>query len=179
MIVVVLLIANQGFSQKFFTKEGHISFFSSTPLENIEANNYKAVSMIDAATGQMEFAVLMKAFEFQRSLMQEHFNENYIESDKYPQATFKGKIENMDAVNMKKDGDYEVKVKGNLTVHGVTREVEVPGKLRVKDGKIVAGNSTFNVVPQDYKIEIPSLVKEKIAKEIKVMVDMSYQEFNH
>ena len=125
----------------------------------------------------MQMAIFIKAFEFDHALMQEHFNENYMESDKYPQATFKGNVENMNQVDMTKDGTYNVKVKGNLTIHGVTKEVEAPGTLTVKGGKLTAGNSTFQVKPEDYGISIPSVVRQKIADQMKVTVDLAFLEY--
>jgi len=102
--------------------------------------------------------------------MQEHFNENYMESDKYPKAEFKGKIADIAKVNFAKDGTYDVTVKGNMTIHGVTKEVNVPGTVTVK-GTQVTTNAEFDVVPADYKINIPKLVEGKIAKEIEVTVN--------
>ncbi len=174
-IALILVVGlTQASAQKYFTKTGNVSFFSSTPVENIEAHNNKATSVIDAATGNMEFAVLIKAFEFEKALMQEHFNENYMESSKFPKATYKGQIVNNNAVNYTKDGVYKVKTKGQLTMHGVTKDVETDGVIEVKNGKIT-GTSTFNVNPQDYNIEIPKLVRDKIAKEIKIEVKSAYQ----
>ncbi|RYD80885.1 MAG: YceI family protein [Sphingobacteriales bacterium] len=164
-------------AQKYFTKDGDVSFFSATPMENIEAHNKKATSVLDAATGNVEFAVLIKAFEFEKSLMQEHFNENYMESSKFPKAVFKGQIVNNADVNYKKDGVYKIKTKGQLTMHGVTKDIETNGTMEVKGGKIT-GISTFMVSPQDYNIEIPKLVREKIAKEIKVEVKSAFQPMN-
>lgn len=159
---------------KYFTKTGQISFFSSTPMENIEAHNTKATSVLDAKSGKMEFATLMKAFEFKKALMEEHFNENYVESAKYPKAFFSGTITNLKDVNFQKDGTYKVNVKGNLTLHGVTKEVEAPGTITVQNGE-VKGISTFTVSPEDFKIEIPKLVRDKIAKQIKITVNADYQ----
>lgn len=159
---------------RYFTKAGNVSFFSSTPMEDIEAHNTKATSVIDTRTGKMEFAVLMKAFEFRKALMEEHFNENYVESGKYPKAVFSGNITNLKDVDFKKDGTYKVNVKGSLTLHGVTREVEAPGTITVQNGAI-KGISTFTVAPEDYKIEIPKLVRDKIAKQIKITVNADYQ----
>lgn len=170
-----VLAVSAAFAQdKYFTKNGHIHFFSGTPMENIEANNNAATSVIDSKTGKMEFAVLMKAFKFEKALMEEHFNENYVESGKYPKATFAGTITNLNVVDFTKNGTYKVNVKGNLTMHGVTKEVEAPGTITVDNGKVRA-NSVFSVSPEDYKIEIPKLVREKIAKQIKVTVNMDYQ----
>lgn len=169
------LALSSAFAQdKYFTKNGQVTFFSGTPMENIEANNTNASSVLDARSGKMEFAVLMKAFKFEKALMEEHFNENYVESGKYPKASFSGAIANLDAVDFKKNGTYKVNVKGNLTIHGVTKEIEAPGTVTVENGKVKA-NSVFNVAPEDYKIEIPKLVREKIAKQVKVTVNMDYQ----
>lgn len=173
--LLFVLVATAAHAQdRFFTKVGKISFFSSTPMEAIEAHNKSATSVIDTKTGKMEFAVLMKAFHFEKALMEEHFNENYVESSKFPKATFSGNIMNLQDVNFKKDGTYNVTVKGNLTMHGVTKPVEVPGKITVKNGLITAVSS-FTVAPEDYQIKIPNLVREKISKQIKVEVDMNYE----
>lgn len=159
---------------KYFTKEGKVSFYSDAPLEKIEAMNTKASSVLDASTGQMEFAVLMKAFEFEKALMQEHFNENYVESSKYPKAVFKGKVDNIADVKFDKDGTYPVKVSGQMTLHGVTKSMTSNGTIEVKNGKIAA-SSIFTVLLTDYNIEIPKLVNEKISNEVKITVNMNYE----
>jgi polyisoprenoid-binding protein YceI len=102
--------------------------------------------------------------------MQEHFNKNYIESNKFPRAEFKGQVTNNASVNYTTNGTYNVSVKGKLTIHGVTKEVEVPGTLTVKDGKVLA-NAVFNVLVADYNITIPRIYRDNIAKSIKVTVD--------
>lgn len=160
---------------RYFTKNGKIYFNATSDLEKIEATNEKATSIVDASNGAMEFAVLMKGFTFERALMQEHFNENYVESDKYPKAVFKGNVTNFSTVDMKKDGTYPVKIKGMLTLHGESKEVLADGTITVKNGGIVAGKSEFNILLADYKIEIPSLVKDKVAKEVKIVVDVNYE----
>jgi polyisoprenoid-binding protein YceI len=162
---------------RFFTKNGKILFNASSPLEKIEATNEKATSIVDANSGAMEFAVLMKAFTFDRALMQEHFNENYVESDKYPKALFKGNVTNISSVDLKKDGTYPVKIKGMLTLHGETKEVETEGTLTVKEGNITAGKSTFKILLDDYKIQIPSVVKDKISKDVEIVVDVNYNPY--
>jgi polyisoprenoid-binding protein YceI len=116
----------------------------------------------------------MKAFEFEKALMMEHFHENYAESDKYPKSVFKGFITNITSVNFTKDGKYSVQYKGNLTLHGVTKEITGNGTLEVKGGKIVS-SSTFMILLADYKIEIPSLVKDKISNEVKIVVNAAYE----
>jgi len=101
--------------------------------------------------------------------MQEHFNENYLESDKFPKAEFKGTITNNSTVNYAKDGDYTVTVKGKLTLHGETRDVESPGKISVKGGK-VAATASFSAVLGDYKVDVPTLVSDKVGKTAKITV---------
>jgi polyisoprenoid-binding protein YceI len=151
--------------------------YSDAQIEKIEAHNSKATSVMDLSTGKIEFAVLIKAFQFEKALMQEHFNENYLESDKYPKATFKGVITNFESIDITKDGEYAVNVKGDLTIHGVTKEVEIPGKIIVKDGQISA-KSSFEVTVADYKIEIPAVVRDNIAKVVRVDVFLNYDELN-
>lgn len=160
-------------AQKYITKNGHIWFYGETPLEEIEAHNRQVVSSLDASNGEMAFVLLNKSFEFKRALMQEHFNENYMESDKFPKANFKGKIDNLGKIDFKKDGTYPAEVSGDLTIHGVTKHVTTKGTIVVK-GNTIAANSKFLVVPTDYGIRIPSIVENKIAKEMQVTVDMTY-----
>ena len=156
---------------RYFTKTGRITFYSNAPLEDIEAANKTTSAVLDAKTGQIQFAVLMKGFEFRKALMQEHFNENYIESHKYPKAEFRGSIVNNNEVNYTKDGAYPVKVRGQLSLHGVTREIEVPATLQVQGGKI-DGSATFPIRVADYRITIPSLMKDKISSTVKVTVQV-------
>lgn len=173
--VLFSLLAMQGISQeRYFTRNGKISFYSDAPAEKIEAHNSQGTSVIDASSGNFEFAVLMKAFEFEKALMMEHFHENYAESDKYPKSVFKGSITNIAAVDFSKDGKYPVQYKGNLTLHGVTKEITGSGTLEVKGGKVI-GNSTFVILLADYKIEIPALVKDKVSKEVKIIVNAAYE----
>ncbi|MGZ5282947.1 MAG: YceI family protein [Bacteroidia bacterium] len=158
----------------YVTRTGHISFFSKAPLENIEAHNRQASSSLNITTGEMAFQVLIKGFEFQKVLMQEHFNENYLESDKFPKSTFKGKISDMNSVNFRRAGTYNVEAEGELTIHGVTKTIKAPGTIIVTaDGINV--KSTFQVAVKDYNVVIPSLVKDKIAEVVDVNVDMQYK----
>lgn len=171
---LTLIFAATSWGQQYFTREGKISFYSETPVEKIEAQNSKASSVWDVATGKMEFAVLIKGFQFEKALMQEHFNENYMESSKFPKATFKGLVADAGKVNLKADGVYPVTVKGDLTIHGVTKAVEAKGKITVKGGAVSAA-STFEISPEDYGIAIPAVVREKIAKIVRIEVDVNYQ----
>jgi polyisoprenoid-binding protein YceI len=161
---------------RYFTRTGNISFFSEEIIENIEAHNKQVSSFLDVTTGEIVFSVPMKAFQFRKSLMQEHFNENYVESHKYPKSTFKGTVQNIRAVNLQQDGVYKVKVNGQLTIHGVTKPIDADGTLEVKGGRIGA-NSIIYVRPEDYDIRIPLLVRNHIAKIIQVTINLLYEPY--
>ena len=161
---------------RYFTKTGKIDFYSKAALEDIQAKNKTVTAVLDSKSGAMQFEVQMKGFEFEKKLMQEHFNENYVESDKYPKADFKGVVANNAAVNYAKDGTYNVTVKGKLTIHGVTKDVEAPGTIKLNDGKVDAA-STFNIKLSDYNISIPAVVKDKISNSIKINVDTRLEPF--
>ncbi len=176
LITCILFLGINLQAQKHFTRTGKITFSSEAPLEKIEASNQKATSIIDLETGKMEFAVLIKAFQFEKALMQEHFNENYMESDKFPKAIFKGAIADLTKIDFSKDGDYPTKVKGKLTIHGESNEIEVDGTINIKDGKISA-SSNFEVAVADYKIKVPAVVKDNIAKTVQISVNMNYELF--
>jgi len=163
-------MATTASAQKYMTRTGKVVFFSGTPVENIEAFNNDVSSVIDGRTGEMLFIVPIKSFKFEKALMQEHFNENYMESDKFPKADFKGKILNIGDVNFSKDGVYNVKTAGKLTIHGVTKDVTIPGTVTVKGGSVTA-NSKFLVRTADYGIKIPGMVASKIADQIEVTVN--------
>jgi hypothetical protein len=160
-------------AQKYMTKTGFIGFFGHTPMEDIKGDNNQANSILDISTGELVFQVLIKSFHFDRALMEEHFNENYMESDKIPKSSFRGKITNLTSVDFKKIGTYDVTVEGDLTIHDVTNKISAKGTVEVISGGINA-NSKFNIVPEDYKINIPGVVRDKIAKTLEVSVAMKY-----
>jgi hypothetical protein len=170
LCMALIMMANSGFTQKFYTKTGRISFYSSAPLENIEAINKSSVVLLNSATGDLQFSVLMKGFEFRKALMQEHFNKDYVQSDKYPKSEFKGSISNNETINYTADASYPVKVSGSLTIHGVTKQIETSGTVLIKDGK-PSLKSVFNVLLADYGISIPKLYRDNISKSIKITVD--------
>jgi hypothetical protein len=166
----ILLALN---AQKFMTKNGYIGFFSHTSMEDIKGDNNQVAAIIDISTGEMVFQALIKSFHFDRALMEEHFNENYMESDKFPKSSFKGKITNLSSVDFSKNGTYSVIVEGDLTIHNVTNKISTKGTIEVITGGINA-NSKFNIVPEDYKIVIPGVVRDKIDKNLEVTVSMKY-----
>jgi len=174
-LILVLLTAGT-FSlsaQKYMTKNGYIGFFSHTAMEDIKGDNNQVAGILDVGTGEMVFQVLIKSFHFDRALLEEHFNENYMDSEKYPKSSFKGKITNLSKVDFKKEGTYEVDVEGDLTIRDVTKKVTVKGTLDVIAGGLNA-NTKFKIVPEDFNISIPGVVREKIAKDLEVTVVMKY-----
>ncbi len=173
-IIILALITGFStltFGQRYITKNGHVWFHSEAPLETIEAHNNQANAALDIQTGDLVFKILMKSFIFEKALMQEHFNENYVESDQFPSATFQGKVTNLDEIDFKKAGSYPAMVKGNLTIHGVTNAVESEGIFEVSDD-IIRGKAKFQVAIADYKISIPGAVAGKIADIVDVHVDI-------
>ena len=173
-LVLVSAMTLQLSAQKYFTRDGKISFSSTAPLENIEAVNNKVSSILNVETGEMEFAVLIKSFHFEKALMEEHFNENYMESTKYPKAIFKGKISNLSDINFSANGSCRVSISGDMTIHGVTKPLETSGVINVSSGDIHA-TSDFDITVADYNIEIPKVVRDNIAKIVQVHVEIQYK----
>jgi YceI-like domain len=159
---------------KFYTKSGKISFFSTTTMENINATNKSAVCLLNTKTGDLQFAVLLKGFEFKKALMQEDFNRDYVESDKYPKSEFTGQIVNNSAIQYGTKGTFTVTVKGKLSIHGVTKDVEATGTMDIKDDKIKL-NSTFNILIADYQIKVPRIYLDNISKSLKITVDCNLE----
>ncbi len=177
ILLFLLAIGMQfsGFAQsKYYTKTGTISFTAGTALEDIDAVNKSVTSIFDLSTGQVEFAVLIKGFEFKRGLMQEHFNENYMESEKFPKSIFKGKFDDVSKINFQKDGSYPTTVTGILEIHNVKKEVKVSGTITVEKG-IISSTATFKVLLEDYGIKIPGAVKGKISPTADVKVNCIYK----
>jgi hypothetical protein len=176
-LILLFLVSVNGFTQKrYFTKSGNVTFSAGTSLEDIEAVTNTSSSVFDASTGQIEFAVLIKGFEFKRALMQEHFNENYMESDRFPRSVFKGRITNINEVNFQQNGTYPVTVSGSLEIHGVTKQIETKGTMKVA-GEIILADADFIITVSDYNIAIPGLVKDKISKTATIKVNCNYKLF--
>jgi polyisoprenoid-binding protein YceI len=173
-LFIALAIAVSCFSQdKFLTKTGHIWFFSHTPMEDIEGHNNSVLGSLNMTTGDVQFILLMKSFKFKQALMEEHFNENYAESDQFPKASFKGKITNLAEVKITTGQPQQVTIEGDLTIHGKTNPVKVTGTLQQVNDKI-EGKAKFIVTPPDYNIKIEKQLEEKIAKNIEITVEMNY-----
>ncbi|MGC9355964.1 MAG: YceI family protein [Mariniphaga sp.] len=179
VLVVIAAVLFAGFSangqSKLVSSKSHIKFFSTTPAENIEANNTTALSTINPSTGDIVFSVPMQGFEFEKALMQKHFNgKDFLNTKEFPKAKLTGKIINLDKVDFSRDGTYDAHVEGELTIKGVTKPVHEMGKITVKGGNVET-NSKFNVTLADYGI---TFVKGKpstnIAKAVEVTVQAEY-----
>ena len=169
---VAMLFCSDILGQRFKTSESNIRFFSDAPLEDIEAFNDASTSIIDIEKMTMVVVIPIKSFDFQKELMQEHFNENYLESDKYPNAVFKGKIEGWDG----SDGSHAAKAVGTLEMHGVTNDVTIDGQLE-KEKNDVKLSTVFTIKIADYDIDIPKAVFYKIAEEVEVTANFAYQPY--
>lgn len=170
-LVLAVFTAAQVNAQKYMTKNGHIMFYSETPIETIQADNQQVNAALDVLTGELVFKVLMKSFQFEKALMQEHFNENYVESHKFPNSVFQGKITNIEQFDINKPGTFDALIEGELNLHGVTQKINEKGTLTV-EGDVIKGNCKFNIKPADYDIKIPKAVINNIAEEIEVTVDV-------
>jgi hypothetical protein len=159
--------------QRYSTERGSVRFKSDAPLELIEAASQELKGILDAGQQSFAFAVNINSFQgFNSPLQREHFNENYLESQQYPRATFSGKI--IEQLDFSQDGAYEVRAKGKFTIHGVAQERIIKGRLRVA-GKRVFLEASFSVLLAEHRIDIPRVVFQKIAEEIQVSVELELQ----
>ncbi len=170
ILVLVFGCCSLSNSQSFKSTKSETIFFSSAPLEDIKATNTKATSLFNGETGAVAFMVPIRAFQFRKSLMQEHFNDNYMESGKYPQATFEGKLTGYD---LEIPGTQEAWAEGKMTIHGITRDVKIKGQMTIESGGIKM-ESKFPIKVADYEIDIPQVVFYNIADEVEVTVRFIY-----
>lgn len=170
LICCLLFVSTVNSQNKFLTKNGAVSFFSSTSMEDIKADNNQVLSIIDTSNGDMAISILMKSFMFKKALMQEHFNENYLESDKFPKATFKGTILNFEVI---KTSGTRAEVTGTIDLHGKSKEISIQPLITITDETILL-EGEFYLELEDFDIKIPAVVSKNIAK--KVMVSFT---FNH
>ncbi len=168
----ILLYTTQfSFSQKYTLEKSTITFYSDAPVEDIKAENSKAASLLNMTTGDIVFSIPIEEFEFEKDLMKKHFNEKYLETEKYPKATFQGKI-----IGFKTEvsGEQETSAKGKLTMHGVTKEIEVQGIIDMTNNKPRI-KANFKIRIADYNIKIPQLLWKNIAEEVDVKVEFNYK----
>lgn len=177
-LIGMLMLGSALWAQTFVSTNSQIEFFSKTPVEDIYAINKYTNCILKLETGDMAVIVNIQSFDFEKELMKDHFNEKYMESEKYPRSTFEGKMTNLDGTRCTfSQGEQEVKVSGKLSIHGVTREVEAVGKINVTDSGISA-TSKFQVALKDYNIEVPKIVLKNIAEIIDVTVNLNFKPKN-
>jgi hypothetical protein len=169
LYLIFFLVAFSTYAQKQVTRKSKVTFFSDAAIEDITATATKANGIIDFSKNEFAFAVPIKEFEFEKSLMKEHFNEKYMESEKYPKTTFTGKIIDF---NQSLD-DQQVKAVGKLSIHGVTRDVEIPATIK-KNNSGYSVDAKFIVKLEDYKIKIPQLLFQNIAEQVEVTVEFIF-----
>ena len=153
--------------------DGYVSLFGKKPVESIRADNHDVKGTIDTKAGNVEFNALVKSFHFKKKSIEKPFNEKYMESDKYPNASFVGKILNIAAINFNKQGTYPIIVAGYLTIRNVPQWVKHPATFTVTKDELVA-KSQFTAKPADYKIKVPTVFGRRVVTEINVAVDMKF-----
>lgn len=158
---------------QFIARQGQISFFSYTSVENIEAKNNQVLSILDIEKEEIAISMLMRAFVFKKDLMYEHFNESYIESDIYPKANFEGKIIDFDANTQA----IQTKIiRGKLTIHGITKEIDIKASIANNNGDYTISGE-FDVSVKDFQIKIPPILSSNIAKTISIKFLFQYQPY--
>lgn len=173
--IVVLTTAFSPAETKLVSSTGHISFFSHTVAEDITADNFKVVSTLIPSTGEVVFSVPMQSFEFEKSLMQKHYNsDKFLDTKQFPKSKFKGIITNLNEVDFSKNGTYNALVEGELTIHGITKKVSEKGKV-VVDGEKVAVETTMKLTLADYEVAFEDgKPSTNIAKTIDITVKTEY-----
>ncbi len=178
MLFFVLSINSELNAQTtMITKEGKTHFYSYAPLEDIEAVNSTVTAALDLSTNEVVVKMLIKDFVFDNSLMQEHFNENYMESDQYPNAIFIGKLISENKIDPKKDGTYAVELEGEIDIHGVKKPLKTNATISISNGKLSA-DTKFSVMTADHKIKIPKIVIKNIAEKIDVTINLGFDTRN-
>lgn len=171
LLFAALLFVNNTFSQeKKITKTGEINFEASVPsFEEVKAKNKSVTFVLNTETGDIAALALIKGFRFKIALMEEHFNENYIESDKYPKATFKGKVYGFEMSKLS-ETNKDFSIKGTLELHGKSKEITVPAKIK-KTADGIEITSSFSVNSDDFNIQIPKVVSNKVSKKVNISLD--------
>lgn len=170
VLLLTFFAINTLFAQntKYFTRNATISFTSVAPMEKIVSKNSQVNCILNTQTNDLALKVVVKSFEFEKQAMADHFYNDYLQADKFPNATFEGKITN--TVDYTKNGKYDVMVDGKLTIHGVTKAVKQKANIEVKDGKIIA-KSNFSILLSDYGITVPNDYLKKISNTVELKID--------
>jgi hypothetical protein len=173
-LLFILISVQCTLAQKYKLDKSLVSFFSSAPIEDIRAGNTKSNSIFNLANGEIVISIPINQFQFDKALMQQHFNEKYMESGKYPRATFQGKISGIEKVQYQQ----EVLAIGIMNIHGVNQAIEIPGQLTLNKDQIDM-KAVFKVILDDYKIKIPAIMWKNIAEEIEVTVNFIYKPYEN
>lgn len=173
-VLLMLLIWSRPQAQRLIDRSGTVTFFSEAPMENIEARNNQVLGAIDLEKGVVAVSMLMKGFRFEKALMEEHFNENYVESDKFPKASFKGKLKEPDPSDFEKNGSFTIAVSGDITIHGITKPLSAEVDFTISDKQVTA-KTVFNITLADFDIDIPGAVVQNIAEEIEITASFQFQ----
>ena len=171
---LVFLTVSSLFAQKYICKDGNVRLLSKTAMLTIDGKNNKASSILDSKTGDLVVQLQVRGFKFPEALLEEHFNENYMQSGTFPKADFKGKIANIATVNFAKDGEYPIEIVGKLTIHGESRDIKEKGKVTIKDGK-VAGESALTISLANYKVKIEESYKDRIDDKVALTMNFKYE----
>lgn len=171
LVLLFLLTTVYAKSQKYTLEKSTVLFFSEAAIENIKANNTKSTSIFNSENGEIVFSIPIKEFEFEKALMKEHFNEKYLESDKYPKALFQGKLVGLDSGKV---GQQEVKAVGKITIHGIGHDMEILGTVEFSRSTMTA-RAKFKIHLADFKIKIPQLLWQNIAEDVEVTVEFIYK----
>ncbi|MEP4535209.1 MAG: YceI family protein [Cyclobacteriaceae bacterium] len=175
LLIILICLPAMSNAQRLMDRNGKVHFFSEAPLEDIEATNKQALAVLDLSNGKVAVSMLMKGFHFEKSLMEEHFNENYVESDKHPKASFSGQLEGFDASALDNITDsLQFPASGKMSIHGVTKDVETVVTFTPEGGKISV-RTQFWVKVDDYDIDIPKMVISNIAEEVLVTAQFSFE----
>ena len=173
VVAALVLVSITSFGQKQIDKSGTIHLFSKTPMFIIEADNNKVASILNTQTGEIVVSTLVRSFKFHEALVEEHFNENYMESQTFPKSSFKGKIVNNASINYAKDGTYPAVIEGDLTMHGTTNHVKENATITIKGGKI-STSMVMHVSLAAYKIKVEESYKDRINDDIKLTIKFNF-----
>ncbi|PCH96726.1 MAG: hypothetical protein COB85_03315 [Bacteroidetes bacterium] len=174
ILIIFAFTSNVAISQMYKANSGMVRFFSEATIENIEATSKRVSSILNTKTKQIVFQIPITGFDFDKDLMKEHFNENYLESEKYPKGTFSGKI--IEDIDYTEDGKYTATAKGTLKIHGIEKERTIKGTITIKDG-VISLLGKFYVVLQDHKVKIPKILFSNIAEKVEVTIKVTYKPY--
>lgn len=171
ILSALFVFGTNALSQKFYTKNGHISIFSKASIESIKADNNQVITVLDTQTGEIQFFLLIRNFYFEKALTEQHFNEDFMDSDIFPKAGFRGKINNLKEVSFEKDGFYNISITGNLDIHGVVKKITTTGSITISGG-VISASSKFFIRLSEFNIMIPRSLIDNIAGYVELTIQL-------